>query len=861
MYTRITNQTLMRGYRREYNRILNTKNRLERKVTSTRDFNRASESPLKASKALDVRKSLYYASQYKENLKTVNKFYTEAETSLIQVSDKLASIRETIIAACNTTKNIEDYNIYAQQLETSAHELCSIFNTDSAERVIFGGSSNEPMPFEIINDSNGNASTVLYQGVPVNCLNDYNGFPYSDEVHVDIGIGMVTDQKEHYTNPDSVLVSSFNGAKVSGCGADSGIADVDLTSIKENRTYCVDVYAGDIKKTIVFVGQATPEKSVQEINKQLAFAFQKEATEDAYGNRKLEEVPFMDDQGVIAIKDKVVAIVNNTAKDPTKVATAPGSIPLKNLRTETLKVDNDAGYTDKYKINLEKLVEGKEYSVKVKVGDTEKTITFAAGKDDMTDPTNPIYREDTTLVNIQAALDKAFPDDNVVISSSALTKGIITCEGKKVKLTSVDEESKEDDSPKVGIESTTTPAVNLNNLRNGKQYAIKIGGDVYKFTYDEADTPEVALGKATSDGTNKLSDKYNISADGIITDKTTNDAVTPVAVTGSDLEVDLPAETTTALDIPLNSGKTAIDMDRLAIQLRANQNQYFAIKVGTTDITVSMNSKNYQSAIQEALDKAGLDCTFDPKTGKILDDNNDPVDLDKAADKEIELDPAKGTATSLLPTTVSQYTIDTNTLKDGVEYSLKVIYDGQVKDVKFTPDGDGDIKKLNDALKAAFGTEAGGTAKVKVEADGTIPTNANFTLGAAAVNNSANDENEMFERQTMYSKNYIQLTLDAAKALRNGDIGYANGCIDRIVSANEHLLVQIADLGCNEEYIDFNLTRITTREENLMERQNDLEIANPEQTITLWKQYEAMYNACLQMASSVIPNSIFNYMH
>ena len=96
--------------------------------------------------------------------------------------------------------------------------------------------------------------------------------------------------------------------------------------------------------------------------------------------------------------------------------------------------------------------------------------------------------------------------------------------------------------------------------------------------------------------------------------------------------------------------------------------------------------------------------------------------------------------------------------------------------------------------------------------------------------------------------------------MREGDIDYANGCIDRIVSSNEHLLVQIADLGCNEDFIDFNIEKLTTRETNLAERQNELEVTDAEKEITLWKTYEALYNACLQMSSSVVPNSIFNYI-
>lgn len=91
-------------------------------------------------------------------------------------------------------------------------------------------------------------------------------------------------------------------------------------------------------------------------------------------------------------------------------------------------------------------------------------------------------------------------------------------------------------------------------------------------------------------------------------------------------------------------------------------------------------------------------------------------------------------------------------------------------------------------------------------------------------------------------------------------LDYANACIDRIVNSSENLLVEIADLGNAEEYIEFNTSRFDTRELNLKDRQKTLEATDLESEITLMKTYEAIYNAALQMSSSIIPNSIFNYI-
>ena len=208
---------------------------------------------------------------------------------------------------------------------------------------------------------------------------------------------------------------------------------------------------------------------------------------------------------------------------------------------------------------------------------------------------------------------------------------------------------------------------------------------------------------------------------------------------------------------------------------------------------------------------------------------------------------------SLTPLKYTEYSVDVSQMKEGEKYALKVVSGSTVNNIEFTA-GATEQDTVDAITKALNGS------KVNVTLD---DGNAKFSsadgkgVSVAVPTNSAS-EKKVVERESIYSNNYIQLTLDAARALRNGDIEYANGCIDRIVSANENLLVEIADLGCNEEFISFNLDRITTREENLQERQVDLEATDAKSEITLWKTYEAMYNACLQMSSSVVPNSIFN---
>lgn len=716
---RVTNSVIMRGFNRDLNRVGSLKNDTMHRITSTRKFNRASEAPLSAAKALNVRKSLYFSAQYKENLKVADSFYTEAETSLLQVSEKLASVRETIIAACNTTKSIDEYNIYAQQLERHAEELCAVFNTDTAGRAIFGGESDDGMPFTIEKDANGNASTVLYHGVPLNAMNDPKAFPYSNVVVGDIGLGIEVDQKTQAIDEQSALRISFNGSEVSGCGAEKGVADIDLTTIKAGRKYCIDVFADNVKKTITFTGSTEADpvlsraENLRNIQAELDEAF-----------KKSDEVPIIDNQGVISLTNGgIVCAVNNKYAE----------------RTQQLGIDNDSGYTKKYKLDVENLVPGKEYTVNVTIGEETRTVVFAAGDDP-----DPDKEDEASLHNLQNALTEAFKGVyEPQVSFTEANKGVITCEGETVK-----------------VLSDTTTTIDSSFLKDGNVINAKglEAGKEYTFVL----------------GVGFISKECKFIATGV--------EATDLTEISNQITAAIPPGLTANIDA---NGKVTL-------------NQPTTFTVANT-------------------------------TGDAFDTTAKKLDMTKVDNKKYEVTIGVGTAVK---------TIKFNGVKDDLAATME---------------------NLNAALKREFVNT--NFDVIYTEADGIkASTKALSIYSTTKSTEEGEGDGNPIEMEKIYSANYIQLTLDAAKALRNGDIGYANGCIDRIVSANEKLLVEIANLGCNEDFISFNIDRLTTREYNSLERQNDLESANLEEETTLLKTYSALYNACLQMASEVVPNSIFNYM-
>ncbi len=705
---RITNPTLLRGYQRNLNSLMSAKTRSMQKIMSGRSFARASENPIAAAKALKVRKQLMNTAQFRENLDVADKFYTEAETSLLQVSDELMTIRETIIAAVNTTKDKPtDLQIYAQQLETKAKELCSIFNTNTAERMIFGGESDNPQPFTIEDGADGHAATLLYHGVPINAYSDSSNFPYSKDVYMDIGLGMVVNQDTQEIDPQSALRISFNGASVTGCGTENGVADIDLSSMRDGSTYTLDVYAGDVKKTITVQGKATFGDTQKEIQDALNKAYRFE-----------KEIPQIDDSGIISVKDGTVCVTNNPYIDPDKM--------------RQVKIENMCGYGDKYAINVKNLTAGKNYAVKVKAGDVEKTISFM-GQD----------TPEKTVDEINNKLKEAFGEDNPVRISA---DGVVSSEGKEVKLT---------------------------NATVGESKKLTVTRDeIHDYTIDAS--------KFNDDGTSYT---LNITVDGA-----------------------------------------------------AAKEVNFAIQAGNNKI----------NAINQALSAAGVDIEIG-SDGKV-DAKGHKITITAGANVAAD-------AITDAKRLTSNVALDG--LTEGEKYSLNVNYNDNWKQVTFIAGGK--VEDTKDALESAIKDAFGQNTPLQVKLDGNNGVIFADNGNVSAEGKPAAGELEV-DRQQTYSNNYIQLTLDAAKALRNGDIEYANGCIDRIVSATENLLLEIADLGCNEEFIEFNDSRFVSREYNLSDRQKTLEATDYEKEITLMKQYEAIYNATLQMASQVIPNSIFNYI-
>jgi flagellar hook-associated protein 3 FlgL len=116
-----------------------------------------------------------------------------------------------------------------------------------------------------------------------------------------------------------------------------------------------------------------------------------------------------------------------------------------------------------------------------------------------------------------------------------------------------------------------------------------------------------------------------------------------------------------------------------------------------------------------------------------------------------------------------------------------------------------------------------------------------------------------------HSNNLIQLTLDAATALRETESRTGGSALialfaDLTFEAQSFVSQSIARIGSEQSFIEFNKDRLMNLDYSLRERQNNLEFIDMGEATTRWKMLEMVYNATLQMSASTVPMSIFSFI-
>lgn len=246
---RIAGNTVIRRYMHNLERNMGRKNVEENRLYSGRQFNRASENPIQAARALRVRRAIYDIESYQSNLNRANMIYEAAESSVMKVSSIIQSVYESLIHGAHGSVNRDDANIIAESIEQFAEEMVQLMNIVVADRRIFGGVHNSSIAFKIEDGPSG--KIAYYHGIPLNQFQDPSLFPYSGVSYTDIGIGLNQNTPDGRVDPQSAIPVTFNGAEILGCGITGTTTSFNFGQMGDG-TYRVDLSVGADRRTLEF---------------------------------------------------------------------------------------------------------------------------------------------------------------------------------------------------------------------------------------------------------------------------------------------------------------------------------------------------------------------------------------------------------------------------------------------------------------------------------------------------------------------------------------------------------------------------------------------------------------------------------
>ena len=358
---RIAGGTIRRNYLRNYTRNYSDKYNSENKISTNRQFQRASQNPISAATALRVRKSLAELETSEKNLNTAGSIYQVAESSMMTISGIIQNTYEKLVEGAHGTRNEDDLEIIAKEVENYAEEMVQSLNVDVSDRKIFGGLNNDTVAFKIERSATGD-KYITYNGVAINSSSDPESFPYSGTSYLDIGIGMSIDEKGRIDD-QTALPITFNGAECTGCGVKNRSAIIHLDTIKAGAAYKLNVSAGGQNRIIEFNGGDTDAKTIENINAALKEAFQL--------------TPEISTDGSIKYLNNAEGYTGTELNNYKNIA-----------------------FTDDNAVDLINITEGDYYSLEITANGKTRVIDFQAGAD-----------PNKTLDNVRNSLKEAFGDD------------------------------------------------------------------------------------------------------------------------------------------------------------------------------------------------------------------------------------------------------------------------------------------------------------------------------------------------------------------------------------------------------------------------------------------------------------------
>ena len=154
------NRTALSNINLNYKKIQET----QEKLSSGKRINRPSDDPSGTRKVLGLKAEEFQVQQFLDNTETAKEQINLTSNTLESIQDIFSKIKELSIQASNDTLGQTERKIISGELDELLESVLQNANTDNNGRYIFSGTQTLTSAFTATRDSNGNISSVSYNG-------------------------------------------------------------------------------------------------------------------------------------------------------------------------------------------------------------------------------------------------------------------------------------------------------------------------------------------------------------------------------------------------------------------------------------------------------------------------------------------------------------------------------------------------------------------------------------------------------------------------------------------------------------------------------------------------------------------------
>ncbi|MEG2017027.1 MAG: flagellar hook-associated protein 3 [Clostridium sp.] len=157
---RITNGSMMNSYLREVQNNLQTMDKLNTQLNTTKQVNKISDDPLKTIKILNLNNEIEDVEKYNYNCDEITGWLDLTDEALGSISN-LSSDIKTLLTSISGTFGKEEIKAVQTQVNEKIKQIGEAMNTTYAGKYIFGGSITDEAPVKIETDKDGNVALIV----------------------------------------------------------------------------------------------------------------------------------------------------------------------------------------------------------------------------------------------------------------------------------------------------------------------------------------------------------------------------------------------------------------------------------------------------------------------------------------------------------------------------------------------------------------------------------------------------------------------------------------------------------------------------------------------------------------------------